>query len=243
METDVIIWDKISMVSKAAFEAVDTVLRDLMQNNIPFGGKLIVVGGDFRQTLPIVQHGGREETVEACVSHSSVWDLFIKLRLTTNMRARGAGAEWQNFLLRVGNGEENDADGRIALPQDRICQGDIVTAVFGEAIEPSSVYDLAERTILAPKNTHVHKINADTLSRLKVANQQDEKLFRSVDQAIVDGNVDQICMPTEYLNSLTPPGMPLHNLHLKKGTIVMLMRNLDIHNGLCNGTRLAVETL
>ncbi|VDL85345.1 unnamed protein product [Nippostrongylus brasiliensis] len=58
----------------------------------------------------------------------------------------------------------------------------------------------------------------------------------SVDQAIVDGNVDQICMPTKYLNSLAPPGMPLHNLRLKKGTIVMLMSNLDIHNGLCNGT-------
>ncbi|VDL84819.1 unnamed protein product [Nippostrongylus brasiliensis] len=244
METDVIIWDEISMASKAAFEAVDILLRDVMQNNSPFGNKLIVVGGDFRQTLPIVQHGGREETVQACVSRSLLWPLFNKLRLSTNMRARDATVEWQEFLLKVGNGEVNDADGCIALPQDRICTGDIVTSVFGETIQPGSVYDLAERAILAPKNSHVHTINADTLTRLRVLNQgTDEKIFRSVDEAIVDGNVDQFQMPTEYLNSLTPPGMPPHELHLKKGTIVMLMRNLDVDNGLCNGTRLAVETL
>ncbi|VDL66325.1 unnamed protein product, partial [Nippostrongylus brasiliensis] len=211
METDVIIWDEISMASKAAFEAVDILLRDVMQNNSPFGNKLIVVGGDFRQTLPIVQHGGREETVQACVSRSLLWPLFNKLRLSTNMRARDATVEWQEFLLKVGNGEVNDADGCIALPQDRICTGDIVTSVFGETIQPGSVYDLAERAILAPKNSHVHTINADTLTRLRVLNQgTDEIIFRSVDEAIVDGNVDQFQMPTEYLNSLTPPGMPPH---------------------------------
>ncbi|VDO64683.1 unnamed protein product [Heligmosomoides polygyrus] len=45
METEIIIWNEISMASKAAFEAVDALHRDLMHNDSPFGGKLIVVGG------------------------------------------------------------------------------------------------------------------------------------------------------------------------------------------------------
>ncbi|VDL83924.1 unnamed protein product, partial [Nippostrongylus brasiliensis] len=210
IDTDVIIWDEISMASKFAFEAVDALLRDLMQNGAPFGGKLIVVGGDFRQTLPIVKHGGREETVEACVSRSSLWQLFEKHSLTANMRAREAGEDWRQFLLKIGSGEANDENDQVVLPQERICDGDIVTSVFGATMEPESVYDIAEKAILAPKNTHVHAINADALRRLNVVSAQHERLYKSVDEAILDGNVDQLHMPTEYLNSLTPSGMPPH---------------------------------
>ncbi|VDM75722.1 unnamed protein product [Strongylus vulgaris] len=46
----------------------------------------------------------------------------------------------------------------------------------------------------------------------------------------------------EYLNTLEPSGMPLHKLELK-GAVIMLLRNLDVVNGLCDGTRLEVETL
>ncbi|VDL81296.1 unnamed protein product [Nippostrongylus brasiliensis] len=243
MDTEIIIWDEISMASKAAFEAVDSLLRDLTQDDRPFDGKLIVVGDDFRQTLPIVQHGGREETVQACVTRSSLWLLFEKYQLSTNMRAREAGEDWHEFLLSVGSGDANDADSRVTLPVNLMCETDIVTSVFGAAIEPGNVYSLAELAILAPKNSHVHTINTDALRRLNVLNAQDERTFRSVDDAIVDANVDELRMPTEYLNSLTPSGMPPHELHLKKGAIVMLLRNLDLDNGLCNGTRLMVESL
>lgn len=49
--------------------------------------------------------------------------------------------------------------------------------------------------------------------------------------------------PTEFLHSLTPSGMPPHRLRLKVNTIVMLLRNISLRDGLCNGTRLIVRGL
>ena len=42
----------------------------------------------------------------------------------------------------------------------------------------------------------------------------------------------------EYLNSLTPTGFPTHDIKLKKGMPLMLLRNLNPRDGLCNGTKL-----
>ena len=47
--------------------------------------------------------------------------------------------------------------------------------------------------------------------------------------------------PSEFLNSLTPNGLPPHVLKLKLGCPVILLRNIDPANGLCNGTRLVVR--
>ena len=47
----------------------------------------------------------------------------------------------------------------------------------------------------------------------------------------------------EFLNSITPSGMPSHNLFLKEGATVMLLRNLNTQAGLTNGTRLIVRRM
>ena len=44
--------------------------------------------------------------------------------------------------------------------------------------------------------------------------------------------------PTEYLNSLKASGLPLSKLALKTGCPIMLLWNLGVSMGLCNGTRL-----
>ena len=41
------------------------MLQDLMQTNLAFGGKIIVFGGDFRQTLPVVSKGHKQDIINA----------------------------------------------------------------------------------------------------------------------------------------------------------------------------------
>lgn len=49
--------------------------------------------------------------------------------------------------------------------------------------------------------------------------------------------------PVEFLNTLTVSGMPPHKLQLKVGSPIMLLRNINGEQGLCNGTRLQVRQL
>ncbi|XP_020989680.1 uncharacterized protein LOC110276918 [Arachis duranensis] len=74
-----IIEDEVPMTNKLVFEALDRTFRDLMSSNvasaldIPFGGKVIVLGGDFRQVLPVIPKGTRAEIVMASINSSILW--------------------------------------------------------------------------------------------------------------------------------------------------------------------------
>jgi hypothetical protein len=71
--TKLIIWDEAPMTNRHAFEAVDRTLKDIMKavdpllEEKPFGGKVIVFGGDFRQILPVIVRGSREDIIGACL--------------------------------------------------------------------------------------------------------------------------------------------------------------------------------
>ncbi|KAL5263668.1 hypothetical protein ACHWQZ_G008889 [Mnemiopsis leidyi] len=49
--------------------------------------------------------------------------------------------------------------------------------------------------------------------------------------------------PLEYIHTLIPSGVPPHELKLKKGCPIMLMRNFDPYKGHCNGTKYIVVNL
>ena len=56
-------------------------------------------------------------------------------------------------------------------------------------------------------------------------------------------NQNNALYPTEFLNSLNVNGLPLHNLELKINTLVMLLRNVDVNSGLCNGTTMRIVSI
>ena len=65
-----------------------------------------------------------------------------------------------------------------------------------------------------------------------------EVQYHSFDSAVDDPHN---YYPSEFLNTLTPNGLPPHVLKLKVGCPIILLRNIDPANGLCNGTRLVVH--
>nr|XP_043639129.1 uncharacterized protein LOC122610202 [Erigeron canadensis] len=53
----------------------------------------------------------------------------------------------------------------------------------------------------------------------------------------------QIAYPSEFLNTLRFSRIPNHKLELKVGTLIILLRNLNLQRGLCNGTRLIITQI
>ena len=60
-----IVWDEAPMAPREALECVDMLLRDLLGNDLPFGGKVLVLGGDFRQVLLVMPHASRVQGISS----------------------------------------------------------------------------------------------------------------------------------------------------------------------------------
>lgn len=56
-----IVLDEATMGHKHLFGVVDRLLQDIMCTEELFGGKLVVLAGDWRQLTPVVVRGGRAE--------------------------------------------------------------------------------------------------------------------------------------------------------------------------------------
>ncbi|XP_050896077.1 uncharacterized protein LOC127102785 [Lathyrus oleraceus] len=83
--TNAIIWDEAPMINRYCVEALDRSLQDIMNINAPFGGKIMIMGGDFRQVLPIIEKGSRGQMISACIVRSQLWATTKILHLRQNM--------------------------------------------------------------------------------------------------------------------------------------------------------------
>jgi hypothetical protein len=216
-------------------------MRDIMgRKDLLFGGKTVVFGGDFRQVLPIVRKGSRAQIVGASSWRSYLWDDMRYLKLVHNMRAQND--RWfADYLLQIGDGtEEINKDG-VRLPKD-ICvsySGDsekdldmLIESIFPNLNANMTNKDyITSRAILSTHNDWVDDINLKTINKFHGG----EMVYHSFNEAVDDPHN---YYPQEFINTLTPKGLPPHVLNLKIGCLVILLRNLDPANELCNGTRL-----
>ncbi|XP_021959697.1 ATP-dependent DNA helicase pif1-like [Folsomia candida] len=198
-----LIWDESTMAPAHALNCVNRLLREIMEKNVPFGGKV--------------------------------------LKLNNNVRS--LDIEYSNWLMKLGNGELKNQDGLnenlIEIPESMLTSENIIKDIFGETLTPDNVEQFSQRAILCPTNDEVDNINEKILEILE----GEAKTYISSDSLVTDEDSDRNDYPVEFLNSLKPSGSAPHELNLKKGALIMLLRNLNTKRGLCNGTRLKIIDL
>ncbi|XP_039610024.1 uncharacterized protein LOC120529870 [Polypterus senegalus] len=165
----ILIWDECTMAPSTALAVVDKLLKQIMDNHKLFGGKVFLLGGDFRQTLPVVPHDDRTKIVEVCIKYNKLWQNFQVLNLTNNIRS--VDTEFSNWLIQLGNGDTPHIDGLpediIEMPSKILCTGDIIKDLFGKRISVAEVSKIAKKSILCPKNSDVDTINEEVLNILE----------------------------------------------------------------------------
>ncbi|XP_057375147.1 uncharacterized protein LOC130696087 [Daphnia carinata] len=85
-KASLIIIDEVTMMTVHALDAIDKLFRKITKSSVAFGGKVLLLGGDFRQCLPVIKHGNRVKIVESTIKSSRTWSDILKLRLSRNMR-------------------------------------------------------------------------------------------------------------------------------------------------------------
>ncbi|XP_019195884.1 PREDICTED: uncharacterized protein LOC109189728 [Ipomoea nil] len=266
IKTSLIIWDEAPMMHKHCFEALDRTMMDLLHFVDPcsemktFGGKTVVLGGDFRQILPVVPKGTRQDIVSSAINSSCLWDSCKVLRLTQNLRLssvpnggnRQALQEFADWIANVGDGKlggRNDGYAEVEIPKHMLLSSgadDIKTIVHSTfpmfANGNTDPEHLLGRAILAPTLDVVNAVN-DYMTELHNAESRSYFSSDAVCKADGDNGIFGDVHTPEFLNSIRVSGLPNHTLTLKIGSPVMLMRNIDHSLGLCNGTRLIITKL
>ena len=98
------------------------------------------------------------------------------------------------------------------------------------------VEDIQNTAILTLLNKDVDNFNE--IAMAKSTGREFQPLY-SEDSVVDNKMLDRYS--EEYLNGINVAGMPKHRIVLKKGTPIILLRNLNPTQGLCNGTRLRVD--
>jgi hypothetical protein len=259
LAADLIIWDEVVTMHRYAIYAVDKLFQKLTCCSRPFGGKCVLFSGDFRQTLPVVGQEESPPSAHATLKSSKLWPRLKKYGLSQNMRLLKSPdggndigmSDFARELLDIGEGksQENFAS-RIPLkcvdvietlsPVELISQGvkRVYDDIGSQALisESDRINYLCNRCILTPLNSDSWQINRFVLHLMGREITVSVSVDRPDDEAIDT-------LPEESLNNLEFPGFPEHELHLCIGMPIMLLRNLNIAQGLCNGTRLMVTRL
>ncbi|XP_058211601.1 uncharacterized protein LOC131323775 [Rhododendron vialii] len=226
--TTLIIWDEVPMQHRYCVETVDRTLQDICDNDKPFG---------------VIPKGVQEQIVGASLRRFVQWNRMHILTLNLNMRLSNtdlANSNFAEFLKEIGTNLEEIVELPSIIQKCRSISELLFTvylqlAVVG-TITPTF---LNECTILSARNDDVSAINLAALNVFL----GDTTTYFTADKMSFDDAHDHTITnryPNEYLSSLNPSGLPPFKLDLKVGCPIMLLRNIALKAGLCNGTRLMI---
>ncbi|XP_076053615.1 uncharacterized protein LOC143032625 [Oratosquilla oratoria] len=151
------------MANKNTLTALDITLRDILENDRFMGGKVFVCAGDFRQILPVIRGGGKNEELEHCIKSSYMWSDLTKLELTENVRLKKDDVKNIKFaqkLLEMGSQNQGPVELEEGFGIQVKTRQELIDSVYGD-IEDNhlNVSYFEKRAIISPTNDDVDSVN------------------------------------------------------------------------------------
>ncbi|XP_076761771.1 ATP-dependent DNA helicase Pif1-like [Xylocopa sonorina] len=182
-----VIWEECTMAHKKSLEALNRALKNLRGNGQLFGGALILLAGDFRQTLPVIPRSAPADELNAYESSE----------------------RFEKQLLDIGNGkiEMDGSTHCITLPEN-FCHiaksiDELIAKVFPNVSQNYKNNQwVSERAILAAKNIRVNLINCTIQNEIP----DEETTYKSIYTVV--NHDESVNYPIEFFNSLDLQGMP-----------------------------------
>lgn len=215
-----IIIDEVSMVGSRLFTNVDIRLRQIRGINEPFGGISVLTVGDLNQLPPVMDSQiflpPKINELSVFVSVSPLWELFSYYELTEIMRQK----EEKDFIICLNNlaaGKMTDADIKLIRSRE----------VTEDNVSPDAIRLYAD-------NASVREYND-----LKISSVSGNEYTVLASDAVIGKVSDNV--KNKVLNGLQSKpinetgGYPTE-LRLKIGIKYMITANIDVEDGLVNGS-------
>ena len=228
--TDVLILDEISMLSKRIFELLNEMGKRLRNSIKPFGGLQLLFSGDFYQLAPIPTKGDPDS--ERFCFESEFWSDTFDSQILLDKIFRQKDPMYLDLLFQVRQGcinkqnfetlrsrtfhtlpKEVECDSLIKLVSTRkeadFINSKMLAAIDGEeyAFSYEVDYQPVENTLMAVKDRNETVVTKPTKTQLT-----------KEEQFITNNSLFEKC------------------LKIKIGSRIMCIRNVDLDMGICNGS-------
>lgn len=221
IQTDILVIDEISMMSASTFEKINVIFQTLRRSKRPFGGIQLILTGDFLQLETVFNKNkssiqyDRELDTRLIIESSDFTKQFNKkhgniINLKENFRQK-SDPTFINLLLRLREGKHTEED--INLLKSRL------------HIEPKG-----NPIHIVSSNKSAQLINESNLLKIK---EPINKYVAQYKDSGRDAEIDEVLIK-ELKFQFKQKG--IDTLELKKGTRVMLTKNIDVSIGLVNGS-------
>ena len=217
-------------------EVLNEIGKRIRKNNLPFGGIQVIFSGDFYQLPPVATVGDRE--TDMFCFQSKIWSELFPMENIVELKKifRQTDPVYKEILLQI-------REARLTKENYKILK----TYVNREF--DSSKYNGCVPTKLYPTRYKTDNLNNTIFSKLpgeiitiKSIEKTNCKTYLesgqilSMEHMAKCNNTSQTVLEYE-LNSLRSNASYSDELLLKKGSVVMCTVNLDIDNGICNGSQ------
>jgi ATP-dependent DNA helicase PIF1 len=235
-KTKVLIIDEVSMMSLKIFEIIEEIARTARLSSLPFGGMQVIFTGDFYQ-LPPVGTPLEPDTEQFCFESTS-WSRVFSLENHIQLRTifRQSDPKYKEILLQIRNGTltKENADilhthvKRPFNPEEH--NGCIPTKLFPTRVKTDFLNQSQYNKLDGSEYTYTYDKKTTCKTYLETGN--------VIPAGLLEACAGLTVQETEFeIQSLVSNSNFNESLSLKKGTAVMCTKNLDMDQGICNGSQ------